>query len=67
MVYNFNVSPRNGKTYYENCQHWKYVKYLIKNKLDEKNSSKYEKCLFIIGLLEDFMYRQNLEGNYEKH
>lgn len=66
MKYNFNICPRNGKTFYENNMHWKYVKYRIKDKLDEKNSSKYEKCLFIIGLLEDFMYRQNYGVNHEK-
>lgn len=67
MVYNFNVCPRNGKTFYENSRHWKYVKSRIKSKLDERNSSKYEKCLFIMGILEDFMCRQNYGGNNEKY
>ena len=54
MIYNFNISPRSGKTYYEENQNWKYLKSRIKQILDEKQSNKYTKIIEIQALLEHY-------------
>ena len=57
MYYNFNVSPRCGKTYYEINKSWKELKNRIKQILDCPNSCKEMKILEIKGLLEDYENR----------
>lgn len=57
MIYNFNVSPRCGKTYYEINKSWRYLKQHIKQILDEKDSSREYKIDMIICMLEDYKQR----------
>lgn len=57
MIYNFNISPRCGKTYYEINKSWKDLKQRIKQILDEKQSCKETKIISIISLLEDYRNR----------
>ena len=57
MYYNFNVSPRCGKTYYEINKSWKELKQRIKQILDSPNSCKETKILEIKCLLEDYENR----------
>lgn len=52
MIYNFNICPKCGKTYYEINKSWKDLKQQIKNVLDEKQKSRYEKIIEIQGLLD---------------
>lgn len=54
MIYNFNINPRSGKTYYEENRNWKYLKLRIKQILDEKNSSREHKIDMIIVMLEHY-------------
>lgn len=54
MIYNFNISPKCGKTYYEINTNWRYVKNRVKQILDEKNSSREYKIDMIISMLEDY-------------
>lgn len=64
MIYNFNISPRSGKTYYEENQNWKYLKSRIKQILDEKQSNKYTKIIEIEALLEHYK-KVYLKGSEE--
>lgn len=55
MIYNFNINPRCGKTYYECNKSWKELKADIKRILDEPQKCREEKVREIICRLE--MYR----------
>lgn len=53
MILNFNLAPC-GKTYYEMNNNWKYLKTIVKQTLDEKQSSREYKIDKIIVMLENY-------------
>ena len=57
MLYNFNICPQNGKTYFEIETSWRERKKLIKIILDDRNSCKEIKIIRIISILEDYRDR----------
>ena len=54
MIYNFNINPRLGKTYYEELTNWKHLKLRVKQILDDKNSEREYKIDMIITMLEHY-------------
>lgn len=53
IILNFNTAPC-GKTYYEMNKNWKFIKYRVKQILDEKESCREYKIDMIISLLENY-------------
>ena len=54
IKYNFNISPRCGKTYYEMNVSWRDLKTEVKRILDDRNSCRKNKIDLIICRLEHY-------------